>query len=224
MRCSCGSKSVSYQSDLKTTPNKYKYKYAQQIKFQMHLFAPPPCELHFLHLRILITAAITFVLQCSYCAATTEHNTMQYNTMEYTALQYPTTKHNTMQYDGIHCATTQYNTSHSQLHLRNRSQLTPCITLFPLPCYFLCVLWCQIQCHLSLLTTLTIKWPIGKSNMYHPVSCSSPRFVLWSDPIQCSVKIVLLRFNCQWFWFWNHWSRINQQWHDILEPPANFPV
>ena len=62
----------------------------------MHLFAPPPCELHFLHLRILITAAITFVLQCSYCAATTEHNTMQYNTMEYTAVQYATTEHNTI--------------------------------------------------------------------------------------------------------------------------------
>ena len=145
----------------------------------MHLFAPPPCELHFLHLRILITAAITFVLQCSYCAATTEHNTIQY--------------------DGIHCATirynwTQYNTSYSQLHLRNSSQLTPCITLFPLPCYFLCVLWCPNQFHVSLLTTLAIKWPIVKSNMHHPVYCSSPRFVLWSDPIQCSVEIVLLRF------------------------------
>ena len=63
----------------------------------MHLFAPPPCELHFLHLRIPITAAITFVLQCSYCAATTEHNTMQYDTMEYTALQYATTEPNTIQ-------------------------------------------------------------------------------------------------------------------------------
>ena len=159
----------------------------------------------------------------------TQYNATQYDGIHCATIRYNWTQYNATQYDGIHCTTkrynwTQYNTSHSQLHLRNRSQLTPCITLFPLPCYLLCVLWCLIQCHISLPTTLTFKWPIGKSNMYHPVSCSSPRFVLWSDPIQCSVEIVLLRFNCQWFWFWNHWSRINQQWHDILEPPANFPV
>ena len=100
----------------------------------------------------------------------TQYNATQYDGIHCATIRYNWTQYNATQYDGIHCTTkrynwTQYNTSHSQLHLRNRSQLTPCITLFPLPCYFLCVLWCPNQFNVSLLTTLAIKWPIGKSNM-----------------------------------------------------------